>query len=278
MAAEPTLAQRAFRAFDVDRARRAQRYPVLTGLLSALLAGLFAWQAAQTDWRAVPAAAARDRGWAVAWPPTDSSVWWRVLSCVFFHFGLAHLATNVATLLLFGAFLEVRHGWARMLAAVVTSGYAGALCFVAASTLQVWRRAGRALSFSAMTRAVLADAGAPAAVMCGFSSACYGLMGSYVTDFVLNPEAVAHKWVRLALTLLVASGVLIEPLVAGRGVALSAHAGGFAWGLAPALLYLPNHRFERWEWVIVTVAVVTGAYFVVAQPIVVSVALYGGVV
>jgi membrane associated rhomboid family serine protease len=56
---------------------------------------------------------------------------WRLLTCIFVHFGLWHLAANTVSLLSLGAFYERLAGWRRFLAVFLLGGLAGSLLSLA---------------------------------------------------------------------------------------------------------------------------------------------------
>jgi len=58
---------------------------------------------------------------------------WRLLTCIFVHFGFWHLAANTVSLLSLGAFYERLAGWRRFLAVFLLGGLAGSLFSLANS-------------------------------------------------------------------------------------------------------------------------------------------------
>ncbi|MFW6088965.1 MAG: rhomboid family intramembrane serine protease [Gemmatimonadota bacterium] len=151
---------------------------------------------------------------------------WTVVSYMFLHGGLMHLALNMLILYFFGPRLEHRLGAGHFLGLYFVSGIAAAM-------------------FSFFT---------PAATIVGASGAIYGIMLAYADYwprdrlylyFVIPVEA---RWVVLGLTGLAIYGIVQTSMGVSDGIAHHAHLGGFAG----AWLYLrimghtsPAARFKR---------------------------------
>jgi membrane associated rhomboid family serine protease len=158
-----------------------------------------------------------------------------VLTSMFVHAGLGHLASNMLFLWIFGDNVEDRMGHGRFLLFYL-------LCGLAAATLQVLVEAGSRVP------------------MVGASGAIAGVLGAYLVMFpqsrVLTLFFVAFIEVPAALLLglwfaaqlLSAIGALaiVGPEDMG-GVAFWAHAGGFAAGAALVVLFRRPERM-RVEW------------------------------
>lgn len=90
--------------------------------------------------------------------------YWRVLTPIFLHFGIAHLAFNMLALLIFGSRLECRQGGWHLLLIILTTG-------ILSNVAQyVW--------------------GGSAAIFGGFSGVVYGLMG-----YCMVRQAIDKHWV-----------------------------------------------------------------------------------
>lgn len=131
---------------------------------------------------------------------------WTVVSYMFLHGGLMHLALNMLILYFFGPRLEFRLGARHFLGLYFVSGIAAAM-------------------FSFFT---------PAATIVGASGAIYGIMLAYAEYwprdrlylyFVIPVEA---RWVVLGLTGLAIYGIVQTSMGVSDGIAHHAHLGGFA--------------------------------------------------
>jgi membrane associated rhomboid family serine protease len=172
------------------------------------------------------------RTWGVI--PADFR-WSDVLTAMFVHAGIAHLASNMLFLWIFGDNVEDRMGHGRFLCFYL-------LCGLAAALLQV---------------VVEAGSGVP---MVGASGAIAGVLGAYLVlfpqsrvltlFFVVFIEVPAGLLLGLwfATQLLCGLGALafVDPEDMG-GVAFWAHAGGFVAGAALVVLFRRPERM-RAEW------------------------------
>lgn len=130
---------------------------------------------------------------------------WRIVSAIFLHGGLLHLAFNLVALLDFGTFLERRFGSLPVAAVFLASGMAGFL----ASTL--WH---------------------PETVSIGASGAIFGLLGWWaVAAWRLGEFLPPQQKRRRLLTLLVVIGVALGFGLIVPGIDNAAHLGGLAAGL-----------------------------------------------
>lgn len=135
--------------------------------------------------------------------PLPSGNLWRLVTSMFLHFGVLHLAFNMFALWLFGPLFERLVGTGRFLALYFASGLAGGLASVLFAT--------------------------PPTLSAGASGAIFGLLGAFgVLGFRLRHTAAGNLWLRQAGALVGVNVVigLVEP-----SIGLEAHLGGLAGGV-----------------------------------------------
>jgi rhomboid protease GluP len=145
-------------------------------------------------------------------PLTLSGDWWRLISCVFVHIGIIHIAFNMYALYMAGVYLEPLLGKTKYIAAYLCTG-------VFASLASLWWH-----------KDPIASAGA--------SGAIFGMYGIFLALLSTN---LIPKQIRKGL--LQSIGVfVIYNLVYGikSGVDNSAHIGGLLSGLLIGYLYYPG--------------------------------------
>ncbi|MBI4637072.1 MAG: rhomboid family intramembrane serine protease [Candidatus Rokubacteria bacterium] len=114
----------------VDFERRMRRAPPLTVALIAVLAVIFAGEAALGALRSPGAIVAAG---ALAAPAVAGGEYWRLVSATFLHGSLDHLVSNAIALLILGMICEHAFGRAQFLSLYVLAGVAGSLLSLAAS-------------------------------------------------------------------------------------------------------------------------------------------------
>lgn len=136
-------------------------------------------------------------------PLVKAGEWWRLITCMFLHSGVMHLAVNCYSLYNLGGLSERLFGSARFLAIYLASGLWGSI----ASTL-------------------LSD---PMSVSIGASGAVFGVAGSLFYFAAAYPRHFMALAGRRFITVVVAN--LIIGFAAG-GIDGIAHAGGLVGGFA----------------------------------------------
>ncbi len=166
--------------------------------------------------------------------PLDSPPWWAtVLTSMFMHGGLLHIAFNMLFLWIFGNNVEDSMGRPRFLAFYLLAGIVAAY---AQALLSV-------------------DTTVPAI---GASGAVAGVLGGYLLLFprarvltlviiiffvtLIEIPAVIMLGIWFALQFLPAIGQVGTDAVSGGGVAYWAHVGGFAFGLVAIKLFANRYR------------------------------------
>jgi membrane associated rhomboid family serine protease len=168
--------------------------------------------------------------------PLDSPPWWAtILTSMFMHGGLLHIAFNMLFLWIFGNNVEDSMGRGRFvlfyLLAGLTAAYAQAL-----------------LDTNATVPAI------------GASGAVAGVLGGYLLLYpharvltlvfiiffvtLIEIPALVMLGIWFALQFLPAIGQLATPDVAGGGVAYFAHVGGFVFGLAAIRLFANRQKHD----------------------------------
>lgn len=156
--------------------------------------------------------------------------WWlSLITSMFLHGGLLHLAGNMLFLWVFGNNIEDSMGPGRFIAFYLLGGLAAVY--------------GQALLEPSSTTPVIGASGAIAGILGG-----YALLHphSRVLTMALIPPFVGFIWVPAALMLAVWFGLQFLPavdqffdpdLTGGGGIAYYAHVGGFVFGLAMIKLF-----------------------------------------
>jgi len=146
--------------------------------------------------------------------------WWRWITSWWIHLSLVHLISNLLAFIPMSWYLERRYGWWRIFPIFFLSGLGGNF-------------------FSAL----LED---QCNVYAGLSGAVYGMIGTLVSDMVINFETVTQPILRIFFFLLVIGFMTYETFTT-EGVSNFSHIGGLIIGLFPAFLFLKNMRSHAWE-------------------------------
>ena len=144
--------------------------------------------------------------------------YWRLLSCLFLHYGYVHLLVNLLGLHFFGRFIESYWGWRRFLIIYFAAG----ICSAGFSLW--WQQAEFLISLGA------------SGAICGLLGAgCYLILFDHAK---LDPQIRRHY--RFSFLFVIASMVLVGAIV--PGLDNTAHLSGFvAGGLLAWLTGKPRH-------------------------------------
>jgi membrane associated rhomboid family serine protease len=138
--------------------------------------------------------------------------WWRLLSSIFLHAGVIHLALNAYVLWIFGLAIEREIGRLAMLGAFLATGiFAGAASFAFSQTF---------------------------AVAVGASGAIFGLVGAFVAyNYVRRHQMLAQARLRAALSMLLINLVIgfTVPVIDWK-----AHLGGLVAGVVAGFAVDPG--------------------------------------
>ena len=210
--------------------------PVTTALVVAnvlALVGMYLASGSTSDLGALVQAGANVK-WATA-----SGEWWRLVTSMFLHVGVLHLALNMYGLWVLGRLVEQFVGRTRMFVIYMGAGLVGA-----AASLLV----------------------GGAATSAGASGAVFGLVGAAAAELALNRRAYPRRWSGALLGNLVF--LTVANLVVGFMYPMidqSAHMGGLVGGVILGALLSPRPRFSRAAWMrglVVVLAVLSGAWLV----------------
>lgn len=140
---------------------------------------------------------------------------WRMLTSIFAHASIIHIALNMYTLWVFGMALEPMLGRARYLALFLISGFAGSL-------------------------GVLLIAPPNTGVL-GASGAIFGMFGAF---FIIQRRLGGSA---TQILVLVALNLAIG-FIPGLNIAWQAHVGGLVGGLLTGLIYVETRKLSRRRW------------------------------
>lgn len=175
-------------------------------------------------------------------PLTAGGEWWRLLTSIFLHFGMLHLAFNMWALWVNGVLAERLYGSARYLTLYLVAGVAGSI------TSFLWH---------------------PFVNGAGASGAIFGVLGALFAYFLRTHSGVPKsvlKAQRNAAGIFIVVSLLNAARV--RGIDNAAHLGGVAAGFVMAwLLYRPldvkrDEHDWTWQWVRVVTVVVASVLIV----------------
>jgi membrane associated rhomboid family serine protease len=140
---------------------------------------------------------------------------WRMLTTVFAHASILHIALNMYTLWIFGMMLEPMLGRARFAALFLISGFAGSVgVLLIANPLQA---------------------------VVGASGAIFGMLGAF---FIIQRRLGGNA---TQLLVLVAINLVIG-FIPGFGIAWQAHVGGLVGGALVGLIYVETRSPSRRRW------------------------------
>jgi membrane associated rhomboid family serine protease len=184
--------------------------PLVTPVLIAVNAAVFAWTVVTSGSLARNAAAPLFHQWALVPGAVADGEWWRLVTGGFLHFGPIHLLFNMMALWVIGRDVETALGHGRFLAVYLVSLIGGSAAVMLLT--------------------------APGANVAGASGAVFGLMGAL---------AVLLRRLRVPLGQvggLIAVNLAITFLL--PGISVAGHLGGLVTGAAAtaALVYAPADR------------------------------------
>ncbi len=140
---------------------------------------------------------------------------WRMLTSVFLHANIIHIALNMYTLWIFGMALEPVLGRARFLTLFLISGFAGSLGVL-----------------------LLSPANQP---VIGASGAIFGMLGAF---FIIQRRLGGNA---TQILVLVALNLAIG-FLPGMNIAWQAHVGGLVGGALAGLIYVETRKPSRRRW------------------------------
>jgi membrane associated rhomboid family serine protease/Flp pilus assembly protein TadD len=205
--------------------------PIVTYVLVGISAAMFAAMALARMFPVHSGTQELVRWGANFGPLTLSGQWWRLLTSVFVHIGLVHLAVNMWCLWDLGSFAERIYGRATFLAIYLVSGIAGAMFSL------VWH---------------------PFAVEAGASGAIFGIAGALIASFCFGALPFPRKSAMAALfSVLAFAGYNLFVGMLSSGAGNAAHIGGLVSGLALGIL-LARFSAQRLAWTLAAASIVLG--------------------
>lgn len=154
--------------------------------------------------------------------PVDGE-WWRLVTSMFLHIGLLHLAVNCWALYQLGGLFEIWVGSRNLALVYFAAGIAGS-----AASLLFTLRPAEGASLSA-----------------GASGAIFGILGALISFLVRRRDRLTAAAKSLLMQLLFWAGINVFLGVTAAGIDNSAHMGGFAVGLAIGAFLKVHPRFRR---------------------------------
>ncbi len=180
-------------------------------------------------------------------PLTLTGQWWRLLTCMFLHFGIIHIAFNMYVLWQIGHFVERLVGNIGLLVLYLMSGLAASIASLA------WN---------------------PSVVSAGASGAVFGVCGALLGFIAFRRDTIPGeviKSLRSSLITFVIYNVVFSMIV--PAIDMAAHLGGFAYGLVcgmvlsqPIVIGSVIKRWQRNLLLFVGSAIVLPAAFLLLPP------------
>lgn len=139
---------------------------------------------------------------------------WRVVTSMFLHGGVLHLASNCALLLVLGHLLETTIGRIKFLVIFLLSGILCAVCI-----LRIWQ----------------IDGGL------GASTAIYGLLAAFTVQMLRDPKSLSNRVTPLHWLVIAAAGVsnvFMDPIT------ITEHLAGYVCGMLVCLLFVAISRYK----------------------------------
>jgi membrane associated rhomboid family serine protease len=171
---------------------------------------------------------------------------WEYFTYSILHSGFYHLINNVITILLFGSYLEVKYKWYRVI------------------TIYIFSCIGSSIIYCTINKLSYNN---DEFVLIGASGGTFGLMGCLISEFYLNWEKFNNKSGRILLIILIIFSHLYEYTLDNSNIASGVHLGGLIYGISPAVLYLPNYKYEYYEWIFIVLAIIINLIYFIICPI-----------
>lgn len=141
--------------------------------------------------------------------------YWRLLTAIFLHVGIAHLAFNGFALFIFGQLVERVYGHARFIIIYVVAGLAGSVASYLLNSI---------------------------AVAAGASGAIFGILGAFAAYFVAQRDMLGAFGQRNLAAIAFLAGLNLVYGFITPGIDNWAHLGGLAGGFAVGLALAPRFR------------------------------------
>lgn len=149
--------------------------------------------------------------------------YWRMVTSMFYHFGIEHLACNMLMLFFVGRLLEPIFGSLRLFVLYFMSGLV-------------------ASGASLLYNGIIIRERSPFVFSAGASGAIYGLVGAFAVFFFIHRERFSKeekRWAVLALALILFGSIF------DTGVGHEAHFGGFFAGIVIGVIYCFQRKRQQ---------------------------------
>jgi len=195
--------------FDQNLIRQSRQTPMTVGLVALNTLVFLVMVVAGAEW-IVPRGTVQ-----VAWgsnfgPFTTDGEWWRLLTSLFIHFGVIHLAFNMWALATFGPLTERLYGSVNYLLIYIIAGVMGSLASIS------WR---------------------PDVNSAGASGAIFGILGALLAVHLRNRKTMPSSVLRpLRNSTLIFVGYALLNGFTMTGIDVAAHLGGLTTGFLVGLV------------------------------------------
>lgn len=173
-------------------------------------------------------------------PPTRDEPWWTYFGSNVSHWGNAHFFSNIISIIIFGAFIEIIHGNFAAFSIFWFSCISGSTWHVALERESTLYR--------------------------GASPGVYGLIGAYLAHIIINWREAPLRLLWLILVVFEAINVTLlynSSEYYRERVAHWSHAFGFIQGMLISLIVLRNMVVHKWEIVLQIIAFFSSASLIV---------------
>ena len=206
----------------------------LTAVIIAINVALFSWQVITGMDVSNPSSADAIRWGADYAPLTFLAEPFRLLSSMFFHFGLIHLMLNMWALYIFGSVVEQLFGRWYFLGFYILAGLSGSLLSGYLSIQDSYTL----LSSNTMIPELLPRVGA------GASGAVMGL-GASLTLLAILPPLARQKFILDKKTLIIVMAINLSMGFMISGINNAAHIGGMLMGLMLTFIWYFGQKFNK---------------------------------
>lgn len=201
---ENVSAERNGRVYQKERLKN---FPLITFLLIAINVGIFFWLEMKGSTESV--LFMLKHGAAFQKNIVDKKEYYRLFTCMFLHFGFAHLLNNMVSLWLLGSETERFYGKIKFLLIYIISGLTGSIL----STGYYYVTDGNVVS-------------------AGASGAIYGIMGALVVKLIESGRKNKSELTKIIFVFF----ILMMVGRSGEGIDNIAHIGGFVGGLISGIV------------------------------------------
>jgi len=169
---------------------------------------------------------------------------WRIFSSVFLHASVLHLVNNLAAQIMIGWTLERKYGFLVTAFIYIVSGIGGNLFSLIFESLEF-------------------------EIVVGASGCAFGLLGSYISDWIKNRESIRLPILRAGFVIICIVLLFVQGYFDPSGsISNFSHVGGLYTGIFPILNILPNLKEEKWEVILLYTGVLSAIMEFIGLPII----------